>query len=83
MRKIVLSALIATAMAAAPALAAESAMGTIKSMDTTARTITLDNGMTYHLPSGQMTTLKAGEKVKVDYVMEGKVRQAEHVTVAK
>lgn len=64
----VLSAAIAASLALGGAAfaAATTTSGTIKSIDTKAMTVTLSNGMTYHLPAGfKLAGFKAGEKVSV------------------
>ena len=58
--------------------------GTIKSMDPSAKTITLDNGDTFKLePSVKTTELKDGQKVKVTYSGTGKEMMASSVEVVR
>ncbi len=55
------------ALSSLAAFAAE-AQGSIKSVDPSAMTVTLDNGNTYTLPASvDAATLQVGEKVKIEY----------------
>ncbi len=85
MRRLVLPAIVAASLVAAPfAFAAESATGTVKSFDMKAHTLTLDSGITYQLPAGfKDPGLKKGEAVKVSWDMKGGKHQAESVTIQK
>lgn len=69
MRKFTLVAATAAALLAGISLAnAADVTGTIKSIDATAATITLDNGKVYKLPASVKTAdWKVGEKVKATY----------------
>ena len=77
------AALIVTSFAA---VAATDTMttGTIKSMDMAKHSLVLDNGISYSLPATfKDPGLKVGEKVTVAWVMNGKVYQADQVTIVK
>jgi len=68
MKRILVPAFAAAAIFVANAAMAAEATGTIKSMDTTAHTVTLADGKVYQVPAAvDMTKLKAGEKVKITY----------------
>ena len=79
----------AIAMAAAALLGAVSianaaaVTGTIKSIDTTAKTVTLDNGYVYKWPSKfDAVMYKVGEKVKVTYSGTGSSMMASDIQKA-
>lgn len=68
MKRMILPLLTAAAMLTAAGAYAAQTSGDIKSMDTKARTVTLANGRTFHLPeSYDMGKLNTSEKVKVTY----------------
>ncbi|HWK64914.1 MAG TPA: DUF1344 domain-containing protein [Rhizobiaceae bacterium] len=72
MKGMILPSLTAVALIAATGAYAAQATGSIKSMDSKAHTLTLDNGTVYQLPSKQdMSKMKAGEKVKITYQSKG------------
>ncbi len=84
MRRFVAPAVIAAVLTASPlAFAADSATGVIKSMDSKAHTITLDNGVTYQLPANFQPMLRTGEKVKVSWEMKNGKHQADSVVIQK
>ena len=85
MRGIVIPAVVAAALAAAPfAFAAEVATGAIKSLDMQAGTLTLENGTTYTLPAGfKDPGLRKGEKVSVVWEMKDGKHEASAVTIVK
>lgn len=85
MRNVLLPAALAGLMVAAPmAMAGTTTDGTIKAIDHTAMTITLDSGTVYKLPPGfQDPGLKVGEKVAVVWDMVNSAHQAEKVTLLK
>ena len=65
----------------AMAAGATTTTGTIKTIDTAHRVITLADGSSYRLKKGlDMTTLKTGEKVSVSWELKGKVNKAMAVT---
>ncbi|MGD9919017.1 MAG: DUF1344 domain-containing protein [Paenirhodobacter sp.] len=65
----------------AMAAGATTTTGTIKTIDTAHRVITLADGSTYRLKKTfDMTTLKTGEKVSVSWELKGKVNKAMAVT---
>ncbi len=69
MKKLMIAAGAASllALSSLAAFAAE-AQGTIKSVDPTAMTVTLDDGNTYALPASvDAASLQMGEKVKIEY----------------
>jgi len=72
MRKIIVPAVVSAALAVSSfAFASEIATGKIMQINTSAKTITLDDGVLYHLPHGlKMTSLKPGEQVTVIWTME-------------
>lgn len=77
------AALIFTSIAA---VAATDTMttGTIKSFDLTKHSLVLDNGVSYVLPAAfKNPGLKVGEKVTIGWVLNGKIYQADTVTIAK
>ncbi len=58
--------------------------GAIKSFDLAKHVLILDNGISYALPVAfKDPGLKVGEKVTVDWVMNGKIYQADTVMIAK
>lgn len=83
MRALLVPAALAVMVAASPlAFAAESATGTIKSLDMKAHTVTLNDGTTYYLASGfKDPGLKSGQKVRVDWNMQGGKHEASGVTI--
>lgn len=73
----------AAILAISPAFAAQMAQGHIKMIDTKAGTVTLNNGQVYTVPRGfDLSSLKQGEKVKVEYSAQGKVNTATKITPA-
>lgn len=75
----VLSAAVIASMALGGAAfaAAATTSGTIKKIDTKAMTVTLSNGITYHLPAGfKLAGFKAGEKVAVTSELKGALHEA-------
>jgi hypothetical protein len=86
MRKLLVPAAAAAILAtSAIAFAAtQNTTGTVKSFDSKAMTLTLDNGTQYMLPKTfRNPRLKAGEKVTVAWDMKGGSKIAEKVTIAK
>ncbi|MFY9972164.1 MAG: DUF1344 domain-containing protein [Roseiarcus sp.] len=72
MRMFTCAALTTALMGAATVAYAADASGTIKNLNATADTITLDNGSTYMAPkSVNLTNFKVGEKVTVSYTKSG------------
>ncbi len=69
MKKLMIAAGAAALLAASSLAAfADQASGTIQSIDTSAMTVTLDDGNTYMLPQGADTaSLKVGEKVQIEF----------------
>lgn len=69
MKKLMIAAGAASLLALSSLAAfAAQAQGTIKSVDATAMTVTLDNGSTYTLPASvSAASLKSGEKVIIEY----------------
>lgn len=65
MRHVILSALVASALAVGPLLATESASGVGKSIDMKARTLTLENGTVYQLPPKFQAKLTPGQTVAI------------------
>lgn len=58
--------------------------GSVKSIDSKAMTLSLDDGSTYTLPkSFKDPGLKAGEKVNVAWEQKGSSRMADTVTITK
>ncbi|HXI86114.1 MAG TPA: DUF1344 domain-containing protein [Parvularculaceae bacterium] len=79
-----LAAAAATALLSAPAFAAGVRMynagGDVKSVDASAKTVTLDNGRTYSLPANfDASSLSAGQAVEVAYSVEKGARAASGV----
>jgi hypothetical protein len=86
MRKLLVPAAAAAILAtSAIAFAAtQNVTGTVKSFDSKAMTLTLDNGTQYMLPKTfKDPGLKAGEKVTVAWDTKGGNKIAEKVTIAK
>ncbi len=79
-----LVALSAAALLGAVSIAnAADVSGTIQSIDTSGKTITLDNGQTFQLGTDvDASTLKVGEKVTVTYTGSGDSMQATAVAPA-
>ncbi len=69
MKKLMIAAGAAALLAASSLAAfADQASGTIQSIDTSAMTVTLDDGNTYMLPQGADTaSLQVGEKVQIEF----------------
>jgi Cu/Ag efflux protein CusF len=69
MRKLMVAAGAAALLAASTfAAMATEATGAIKSIDMTARTVTLEDGKVYVLPTGFDTaSIKVGDKVKINF----------------
>ena len=79
MRSNILSlALIASLGLGGAVLAASTdTSGVIKSIDTKAMTVVLEDGTTYHLPAGyDVKPFKVGEKVVVSWEMKGTLKEA-------
>lgn len=85
MRALFIPVAVAAGLALAPAaFAAETTTGMIKSIDSTAHTVTLDNGTVYNLPAmAKENSMKVGDKVSVTWDMKAGKHQAETVTMAK
>lgn len=85
MRALFIPVAVAAGLALAPAaFAAETTTGMIKSIDSKAHTVTLDNGTVYNLPmSVKDSSFKAGDKVSVKWDMKAGKHQAESVTASK
>tara|TARA_R110001606_G_scaffold295750_1_gene443585 strand:+ start:274 stop:540 length:267 start_codon:yes stop_codon:yes gene_type:complete len=87
MRKMLVPAILAASLGlagAAFAAAATTTVGTIKAMDAKAHTLSLDNGMTYSLPTNlKVPDLKVGQKVSVTWDKVGTKDQASAVTIVK
>jgi Cu/Ag efflux protein CusF len=68
MRKFLITTLAVAAVAASGSALALQATGTVKKWDATTHMLTLENGITYTLPSSYSSSaFTVGEKVKVDY----------------
>lgn len=85
MRTLLVPAALAAIIATAPfAFAAQHATGTVRSFDTKAMTLTLDDNAVYMLPQGfKDPGLKPGVKVTVDWDQKGTQKQAADVTITK
>ena len=84
MRVVLFPALAAAVLTFTPALAAQSATGTVRTYDSKAMTLTLDSGDVYTLPHAfKDPGLKAGEKVRLSWDMKGSKRMADDVTIVK
>lgn len=82
------AAFAASAMAPAPAptaaasTAAQSVDGTIKTINLTARSLTLADGSTYFLPlSLKVPNVKAGDKVTVHWQMNGSAHDVTEIDI--
>ncbi len=82
------AAFAASAMAPAPApaaaasTAAQSVDGTIKTINLTARSLTLADGSTYYLPlSLKVPAVKAGDKVTVHWQMNGSAHDVTEIDI--
>lgn len=84
MRKTIFSTitLVAALATAGAAMASPTVtMGTIKSLDAKALTVTLADGTVYQLPKGfKADTFKPGEKVKITWELKGKAHEAAAMT---
>ncbi len=68
MKRLVITATVVAAMLATSSAFAKDVDGTIKSIDTKADMITLNNGQRVRLPEGiEAETLKVGEHVAITY----------------
>jgi Cu/Ag efflux protein CusF len=75
------AALLATSMLA---FAADSSTGMVKNFDLNGRTLTLENGTVYNLPSGfKDPGLKIGEKVSISWQMKDGKYMANTVSIQK
>lgn len=86
MRSYIAPAFVAGMLLATPvALAAtQQSTGTVKAIDMSAMTLTLNNGTTYHLPQGfKDPGIKAGERVQVSWNMQNGQYDATTVTIVK
>lgn len=84
--KILPFALIVAIGAGSAAMASQSYVvtGVIKTIDTKASSLTLDNGKIYMLPKGHSTKdLKVGEKVQVTWDKKGTGMEATAIVPAK
>ncbi|MBS3647126.1 DUF1344 domain-containing protein [Pseudaminobacter sp. 19-2017] len=83
MKRIIISTIAATALFGAGAAFAAEATGSIKSIDAKNHHIMLDNGQTYTFPSKtNLSQLKVGEKVKINYQNKGGRHEASAVAPA-
>jgi hypothetical protein len=85
MHKYVVPAIAAALMASSSfALAAQDTVGTIKTYDTKAMTLTLQDGTVFYLPKGfKDPGLKAGEKVSIAWEMKNNQHDAVTVKILK
>jgi len=83
MRKSAIALAAAALFGAVSIASAADVTGTIKSIDMTAKTVTLDNGQTFTLGSSvQASNFKAGDKVKVTYSGSGTTMMASDIQKA-
>jgi len=83
MRKSVIALAAASLLGAVSIANAADVTGTIKSIDTTAKTVTLDNGDVFKFPTSfDAASFKAGEKVKVTYTGSGTSMMASEIQKA-
>ena len=83
MRKLIVPIATGLLIISAAAFAA-TASGTVKSVDPKAGTVTLDDGVTYMLPSTvKADTIKVGSKVKVTFDKTGGKMVASKIDVVK
>lgn len=81
MRKLVLPLVSAILLASASVAFAASANGTIKNIDQSNMTLTLDNGQTFSLSSSvDVSKLKEGQQVNVTYSEQNGKMTASDVT---
>ena len=84
MRPTFFGAILSAVVASSSFAMADQATGTVKAFDAKAMTLTLDNGVVYHLPKTfKDPGLKAGEKVSVAWAMKKGQYDASSVTVEK
>jgi len=85
MRALLTSLTVMTAISlSSAAFAASTTVGTIKSYDAKAMTLTLRNGTAYALPANfKDPGLKIGEKVKIAYDIVNKKHEASAVTLVQ
>ncbi len=83
MRKSTVALAAFTLLGAVSMASAADVTGTIKSIDTKDKTVTLDNGYVYKWPSNfDSATFKVGEKVKVTYSGTGSSMMASEIQKA-
>lgn len=83
MKRIIISTIAATALLGTGTAFAAEATGAIKSIDTKNHHIMLDNGQTYTFSNkANLSRLKVGEKVKIDYQNKGGRHEASSVAPA-
>jgi hypothetical protein len=87
MRKLIIPATLA-AILVAPALsfaaAVEHSSGTVKAFNAKEHSLTLADGSVYAVPKTfKDPGLKAGEKVSIDWAMQGKTKMVDHISIEK
>jgi Cu/Ag efflux protein CusF len=71
MKKILMPVVAGLALVAATFAYAADATGTIKAVDATARTVTLDDNKVYVFPASvDITKVKVGDKVKITFTTD-------------
>ncbi|MEX0408353.1 DUF1344 domain-containing protein [Aquibium sp. LZ166] len=86
MRALLIPTTLATLLAAAPfALAAtQDTTGVVRNFDQKAETLTLNDGVIYHLAPGyKNSALKSGERVRISWQMKDGMHSAQDVTILK
>ena len=85
MRNLLIPVTIAASLSMTPlAFAAQTVNGSIKALDMSAHTVTLDNGTVYYLPDNfKDPGLKVGEKVKISWNMQDGKHEASDLTIVK
>jgi Cu/Ag efflux protein CusF len=83
-RFVVPAAFLAAVAVTSLASAAQLTTGTIKAFDASAKTVTLQTGVVYYLPTGWKDPgLKAGERVQISFDMRDGKHMVDNVTILK
>lgn len=84
MKRFTVPMAVALATIFAGAAFAQSVTNTVKNVDTKNHTLTLSNGETFHLPRNyNLSRIKSGEKVTINYKKRGNQMEATEVMPAK
>ena len=78
MKRSIFALAAVAALGAAGAASAQTTTGTISSIDPATRMVTLQNGSQYQFgPDYSFDTLRAGDKVRIEYALAGTRKEAQ------